>query len=176
MEASQQAATLAESTIAGRLGLMAKHVATLEGKLAAATLQAEIASARVASAEESNAKLDQRVSAIGDELNAERQIAHSWRTEFRQLEDHYRRLEQEYFRQQSALSNQESILTALRRETELRTMELVGQLETESKERNTMAGRIERMTKSFSWRCTAPLRWLRRQLVDPLKDRDSQGP
>ena len=32
--------------------------------------------------------------------------------------------------------------------------------------RVAIAGRCERMSQSFSWRATAPLRWLRRQLLD----------
>jgi len=165
-EAAQQAAQLAESTSAGRLALLTKHVESLEGKLAAAILQAEVAVARVDASNESTSKLEQKLSAIGEELAVERKNATALLAEFRQLEVHYRRLEQEYFRQQTALSQQEDLLKALRQEAGLRSTQSASLVEAVTRERDDILARCERMKLSFSWRITSPLRWLRRRLID----------
>jgi chromosome segregation ATPase len=133
----------------------------LEGRLAAAVLRTEITSAQLDAATQAKDALDQALTGIRFELEAERQNSRS-------LSAAVNRTEQSLSTYRASLDKQEHGFDALRAESDLRIRELTAQLERVNQDRAFIAGRCDRMTKSFSWRCTAPMRLFRRWLIDPL--------
>jgi colicin import membrane protein len=154
-EAARQAAVKNAESATSRFELLSRRTSDLEGQLATAVLNGEICQAKLSElhrdCESARAELAH--------LRHERHLAH---LDGMALRESIAELEKElaHLRHERHLAHLDGM--ALRESMAQLEMRLAEKtVETEA-----LAGKCKRMGESFSWRCTAPLRWLRRFLID----------
>lgn len=144
----RQVALQEASTALARLELLSKRTAALESQHAAAALRAEVTIAQLEESRRNTAELATELAQAHNRHASAQQVIQS-------QEEKIALQDKDIFAQRSEHIGLQNQIEALR-----------VALETTERERQYYIGRCTRMTSSLSWRCTVPLRWLRRKFVD----------